>query len=80
MFKPKKKQPEKYTQEVEETEEEVDVSEEGESQEEQEKPTPQQIKPVRPQQSGQLTRQEIMDIIEGNLSRAANLLQYLRNM
>ena len=73
MFRPKKKQP--ITQEIED-EEEVDVSEE----EEQEEPTLPPRKPARPQQSGQLTRQEIIDIIEGNISRAASLLQYLRQM
>jgi len=58
---------------IEEVDEE-DEEEEDEEEEEEEVPTP--TKKSSPNKD--ITKQEIADIIEGNLNRALQLLQYLR--
>ena len=79
MFKAKKKKlvkPVDEDFEEEESEEEEEVEEE---EEEDEVPTPSQLpkSKVQPTQD-RITKQEVVDIIEGNLNRSLQLLQYLR--
>ena len=62
----------KIVEEVDEEEEE----EEEEDEEEEEVPTPTPTKKSSPNKD--ITKQEIADIMEGNLNRALQLLQYLR--
>ena len=71
-FKPKIGKTKKVEEEPEEDIEEVEEEAEEEIEEEQEEPkTKQKSKDV-------LAKQEIADVIEGNLNRALQLLQYLR--
>jgi len=72
MFKAKKK---KIVEEVEEVDEE-DEEEEEEEDDEEEEPAPTPTKKSSPNKD--ITKQEIADIIEGNLNRALQLLLYLR--
>ncbi len=69
MFKPKK-------QKLKDAEEEEEVEEDIPEEEEEEEEAPKSKKPVQTQAG--LSRQEVCDIIEGNLSRAVQLLQLLR--
>ena len=64
----------KIVEEVDEEEEEEE--EEDEEEEEEEVPTPTPTK--KSSTNKDITKQEIADIIEGNLNRALQLLQYLR--
>jgi hypothetical protein len=73
MFKPKKKNVALKVPEQEEVDEnDVEVEEEEEVEETEE---PKQV----PKQEGRITKLEVVDVIEGNLNRAMQLLQYLRN-
>ena len=71
MFKAKKK-----PQVIEEIEEEEEEEEEEEDDEE-EVPAPKAVKKVDPNNK-QITKEEVADVIEGNLNRALHLLQFLR--
>ena len=71
MFKPKKRKTE-----IEEEAEEPEVEEvEEEIEEEAEEP---EIKPKQKPQQDTISKQEVADIIEGNLNRSLQLVQYLR--
>jgi len=80
VFKPKKKvekvvAPEPEEQEYEDEYDEEEVEEEEEEEEEPVVETP-KVKKVTPEK--QITPQEVVDVIEGHLSRAHQLLQLLK--
>lgn len=74
VFKPKK-----AIAKQEDEEEEVEEEPEEEIEEEVEEEEPKQ-KVEKPANGKQLSKQELIDIVEGNLNRAIAILQYLRQM